>query len=95
MSLMFQWTKYSLQLLINCWRRLFARINATGISLRPSDDADITLNDKFDRKLTIVLTNIKDNKEVFMLRTEKNNDVVGKHGESATNDNGMSLRQLC
>ena len=68
----------------------------------PSDDANITIKDNFYGKLTTILTNIKDDKEVFILgdlngRTgrEDNNSVVGKYGESATNDNGMRLRSWC
>lgn len=61
--------------------------------------SDKTLNYEFYEKLTTVLTDIKDNKEIpkylnGQTGTEDNNDVIRKHGESATNNNGMRLRQL-
>ncbi|XP_044766969.1 craniofacial development protein 2-like [Coccinella septempunctata] len=68
----------------------------------PSDDAGTLVKDEFYGKLTNVLTNIENTKEVIILgdlngRTgkEDNSDVVGKYGESATNNNGMRLRYLC
>ncbi|XP_030766577.1 craniofacial development protein 2-like [Sitophilus oryzae] len=68
----------------------------------PSDDADPLTKDMFFNKLTHIISDIKHDKELFLLGdfnsrtgTETNSPVVGQYGERSTNDNGLRLRGMC
>lgn len=68
----------------------------TGVYMLLEMTLTLTLKDQFFEKLTDVLTNIRDSKELRDLNgrtgTEDNNDAIRKYGESVINDNGMRFR---
>lgn len=68
----------------------------------PSDVADPLTKDMFFNKLTHIISDIKHDKELFLLGdfnwrtgTETNSPVVGQYGERSTNDNGLRLSGMC
>lgn len=68
----------------------------------PSEDSDKITKDHFYNILSDTLSDIKDNKEIFILgdlngRTGRENDdpVVGRYGEIVLNNNGQRLRSFC
>ncbi|XP_030766580.1 craniofacial development protein 2-like [Sitophilus oryzae] len=68
----------------------------------PSDDADPLTKDMFFNKLTHIISDIKHDKELFLLGdfnsrtgTETNSPVVGQYGERTINNNDLRLRGMC
>lgn len=68
----------------------------------PTDDASLQEKDEFTDKLTQVVDNIGNGKEIVMMGDfngrvgcRRDHDVVGQYGEDVLNDNGSRLIELC
>ena len=68
----------------------------------PSEDADQQIKDEFYNKLRNTLSDVKDDKEIYLVGDfngrvgrDENNSVVGRYGEEPLNNNGTRLRDLC